>query len=623
MKKFLHGQFRNIVKFLLVILPLLFSISNITHADIKDIWAIGDGEKIFKYNIYHPGKSRNSIWDGEKIQLSGIYNEVLGFQIIVELDSTGVEALEISMSPPVHKKTGKVMDGSGSIKYGDRGYIEIFTQHYLHVTRPTQPNWFYGSENSAPEAMTGWIPDALIPSYARVGMGGFPVTVLPTRETEWRHQNELKITPRPPAQNQGFWIDLYLPRTQDLPPGAYESTISVWENGRLKKSVPVYLEVVNAFMPDENHSNVWVHNSGINELKNYFTDMSSSEIVHMMKAEGHRHRIDLAGGYAVHGSPFNEALLNEYKPYLDGTAFQPQYGYHGPGQNSGEKIFPIGMYGARVLGNTKESVQNESDKWVRWFEKEAPDTKYFLYLIDEPGPVQFPWIRERADWVKSNSGPGHKMPIQLTREFTEEIKDAIDIWNAFDGPELDKLEELRKVGKEYWFYNGNRPRYGSFILEGSAVDMRVNGWIKYLYDINTWLIWESTHWTHNGQGPKGRLRQRVFNEPLTFINWHMEWGNGDGILFYPGRMPHQLEEDRGLNLAMPSIRLKNIRRGQQDYELLWLVEQKSEKKKAKDFARQIVVKAMSEVEMTDPVAWSQKGDDYDKVRLQLLEILKQ
>jgi hypothetical protein len=153
--------------------------------------------------------------------------------------------------------------------------------------------------------------------------------------------------------------------------------------------------------------------------------------------------------------------------------------------------------------------------------------------------------------------------------------------------------------------------------------MRVNGWIKYLYDINTWLIWESTHWTHNGQGPKGRLRQRVFNEPLTFINWHMDWGNGDGILFYPGRMPHQPEEDRGLNLAMPSIRLKNIRRGQQDYELLWLVEQKAGKGKAKDFARKIVVKAMSEVEMTDPVAWSQKGDDYDKVRLQLLEILKQ
>jgi len=599
------------------------SLSYTSWARIINVWAIGDGEKIFRYEVNHSGKYGNSIWDGEKIKLHGIYNEVLGFQIIVELDSTGIEALEISMSPPVHKRTGEVMDGSGGIKYGERGYIEIFTHHYLHVTRPTQPNWFYGSENSAPVTMTGWIPDALIPSYARRGKGGFPVTVLPTSETELRHQNELKITPRLALQNQGFWIDLYLPRTQDLPPGDYESIISIWENGKLKKKIPVYFELVNAFMPDENHSNVWVHNSGINELKNYFIDMAPSEIMHMMKSEGHRHRIDLAGGYDAHGSPFDEALLNEYKPYLNGTAFQPQFGYQGPGQNAGEKIFPIGMYGARVLGNTKESVQNESDKWVRWFEKEAPDTKYFLYLIDEPGPVQFPWILERADWVKSNTGPGSKMPIQLTREFTEELKDAIDIWNAFDGPELNKLEELKKVGKDYWFYNGNRPRYGSFILEGAAVDMRVNGWIKYLCGINTWLIWESTHWTHNGQGPKGRLRQRVFNEPLTFINWHMDWGNGDGILFYPGRMPHQPEEDRGINLAMPSIKLKNIRRGQQDYELLWLVEQKVGKEKAKDLARQIVVKAMSEVEMTDPVAWSQKGDDYDRIRLQLLEILKQ
>ena len=214
------------------------------------------------------------------------------------------------------------------------------------------------------------------------------------------------------------------------------------------------------------------------------------------------------------------------------------------------------------------------------------------------------------------------MPIQITRGYTDELKDAIDIWNAYNGPDLEVLKMLKKAGKDHWFYNGNRPRYGSFILEGAAVDMRVNGWIKYLYDINTWLVWHSTHWTHNGQGPKARLMQRVFNEPLTFINWGMGWGNGDGILFYPGRMPHQPDEDRGINLAMPSIKLKNIRRGQQDYELLWLVEQKIGSKKAKAFARKVVVKAMSEVEMTDPVSWSQKGDDYDNIRDQLLEILK-
>ncbi len=189
------------------------------------------------------------------------------------------------------------------------------------------------------------------------------------------------------------------------------------------------------------------------------------------------------------------------------------------------------------------------------------------------------------------------------------------VWNSAG------LDELRKEGKDYWFYNGNRPRYGSEILEGTAVDLRVNGWIKYLFDINTWFVWESTHWTHNGQGPKGRLQQRIFNEPLTFINRHLEWGNGDGVLFYPGMMPHQPEENRGINRIMPSIRLKNIRRGQQDYELLWLAEQKEGADKIKSLARELVVKAMDEIDMDDKVYWPQHGDAYDEMRDRLLDIL--
>jgi hypothetical protein len=117
--------------------------------------------------------------------------------------------------------------------------------------------------------------------------------------------------------------------------------------------------------------------------------------------------------------------------------------------------------------------------------------------------------------------------------------------------------------------------------------------------------------------------QRVFNEPLTFINGGLNWGNGDGILFYPGRMPHQTSESRGLNRIIPSIRLKNIRRGQQDYELLWLAEKKEGKEAIRAMARQLVVKAMDEVDMDDKVYWPQDGDAYDEMRDRLLDIIKE
>ena len=130
--------------------------------------------------------------------------------------------------------------------------------------------------------------------------------------------------------------------------------------------------------------------------------------------------------------------------------------------------------------------------------------------------MKYEFIKEQVSWIKSNPGPGKKMKIQVTTGYVDALKDAVDIWDAYDGVELGRMDELRKEGKDYWFYNGNRPRYGSEILEGTAVDLRVNGWIKYLFDINTWFVWESTHWTHNGQGPKGRLQQRIIFVLLQF-----------------------------------------------------------------------------------------------------------
>ncbi len=613
-------NFKISLKYVIVSLIVMLSHFNL-NAQIVSVWAVGDGEKIFKYDTDHSAKSKNSIWDGEQVNLRGLFNEVLGFQLIVEVDSTGANGLEISMNPPIHAKTGMIIGGSGAVKYGDQGYIEFFSQHYLHVKNPTKPNWFYGSENSAPSKMTGWIPDALIPSDALVGQGGFPLTIPPTKKEVYRHQNIVDVVPRKASLNQGFWIDLYLPRDQHYPSGIYASEIQVWVEGKVFTRIPVEIEIIDAYLPDENHSNVWVYNSGMDELSVYFPGISNEQIRQMIKNEAHRHRIELVGGFKAHQVAFDESTLTEYKPFVDGSAYTPAFGYHGPGEGIGEKLFPIGMYGGQVLGTTKEEMQKESDKWALWFEKNAPGVTYFKYMIDEPGPSQYSFIDEQVGWIKSNPGPGKKVKIQVTTGYVEDLKDAVDIWDAYDGVELDRLEGLQKEGKDYWFYNGNRPRYGSVILEGTAVDLRVNGWIKYLFNINTWFVWQSTHWTHNSQGPKGSLQQHIFNEPLTFINRHLEWGNGDGVLFYPGRMPHQPEENRGINRIIPSIRLKNIRKGQQDYELLWLAEQKVGAEKIKALARELVVKAMDEIDMEDKVYWPQNGDAYDTMRDRLLDII--
>ena len=597
---------------ILIITAIFFLNDQSAYSQVKNAWVAGDGEKVFRNDDMHPAKESNYIWNGDTIRLKGLYNEVLAFQVIVEVDKKGAEAIEISVDSPVEKDSGKVIGGS-TLKYGPAGTVEIFSEHYLHVVDSTHPNWFYGSAAAAPKKMTGWIPDALIPTNAMPGRGGFPLNV-PAVNARDKHFMECSF------QNQGFWVDIHLPRDQkSFPPGVYHGMVKVLEAGKVIKEMPLEIELLPFYLSEDNATNIWAYNGNIGE---YFPGLSQDNIDKMIKFEAHRHRVNMSGGFDVNRSPFNNDNMDRYKAYLDGSAFIPANGYNGPGEGTGEALFPIGMYGSNVLGDNREEAWKQSDLWVEWFNNNAPEITYFWYIIDEPTQPVFDLVKEKASWVKSNPGVGKSLPVFTTSHYVEELSGSIDIWAAYDGVELKILPTLRAKGGDYWFYNGNRPRIGSVILEGAGIDYRVNPWILYKYGINQWFIWETTHWQHNSQGPKGRLHQNVFVNPLTFINNTMDFGNGDGILFYPGRMPFYPDEDRGLNQLMPSIRLKNLRRGQQDAVLMKMAEQIAGRETVLKMISRIVPKAMSEVKMTDKVQWSENSTDYDQVRDELLQLLK-
>ncbi len=612
-------------RFFVVILQAIFLFQNYSvYSQIQTVWALGDGEKVLRENLNHPDKKGNFTWDGKTIRIKGLYNEVLAFQVILETGQEGATGIEIAVENPVNKQSGKVIGGN-TLKYGPPGTIEIFTQHYLEVpeNRYTPPSWFYGSPASAPKHLHGWIPDALIPVNAKNRPSGAyddldPQEFGKTGQTV----NDLGGLPIDigPSRNQGFWIDIHLPRDRkNFPAGIYSGKVQVLEKGRLIKDIPVEITLLPEYLPDENATNIWLYTSAV---YSYFNELQQDKVDEMLKFEGHRHRIDVVGGFAVNRTRFNKLAMDNYKPWLDGSAFTPANGYWGPGVGSGEKYFPVGIYGANVLGNTKEEVQAESNLWVDWFKQNAPDVVYFWYITDEPPVSRYPWVKERAGWVHSNPGTGKELPVFTTRGYQKELEGAIDIWSAYNGVKLEDLELARKEGGDYFFYNGLRPHNGTTILEGAAVDFRLNSWLLYKYGINCHFIWHGTHWRHNWQGPKGNLHQNVYQSPLTFTEFgENEHGNGAGILFYPGRMPYYPEEDRGMNNLFPSVRLKNIRRGQQDALLMKLAEEKAGREPVVDIINKVVPKAMNEIEKEDPIPWSENGDDYDRARDALLKLI--
>jgi hypothetical protein len=142
--------------------------------------------------------------------------------------------------------------------------------------------------------MTGWIPDALIPIDAPHGLGGFPVDIAPLDTTAIHSKGAS-------SQNQGFWIDISLPRDQkNFPAEMYYGKVKVLQKGNLIQEIPLEVTLLPHYLPDENHQTIWVFSG---DVYPYFPGLAKKQIDDMIKFEGHRHRVDMVGGFAANQSP--------------------------------------------------------------------------------------------------------------------------------------------------------------------------------------------------------------------------------------------------------------------------------------------------------------------------------
>jgi len=126
----------------------------------------------------------------------------------------------------------------------------------------------------------------------------------------------------------------------------------------------------------------------------------------------------------------------------------------------------------------------------------------------------------------------------------------IDIWcfqiAYYDEEKRQKLEEM---GKEIWMYvSGPLASYPNLALDFPAIDPRIIPWMCWKYDIKGFLYWCVNYWTVNPW-------KETMNTP-----WQQ---NCNGVLYYPGT-----------DGPVASLRLKIMRDGLEDYEYLYLLNEK-------------------------------------------------
>jgi hypothetical protein len=163
-----------------------------------------------------------------------------------------------------------------------------------------------------------------------------------------------------------------------------------------------------------------------------------------------------------------------------------------------------------------------------------------------------------------------------------------------------------------WFYTSccaGEPAVGAPYLEGEALGMRTWGWIVYRYQLQGGVTWEMDAGFANLPG--------CWTDPMC-----SGYGiNGDATLFYAG-WTIGLPDDQ----PVASIRLKNLRRGSQDYEYLWLLAAADgDNARAAALAASVVPQALDDglepYVATPPGLWAHTPFSFEDARRQIADWL--
>ena len=575
----------------------MFFFAPLTHASVRSIWSVNDGEKIERDDLNNPNKSNNSAWDGQKIKIFGARNEIIAFQIIVEADKEGINGLTVTLKELARR------DGKGTIKYtaptlDPTNYvgrpIQLFSINYMNVEMASRAQWVYQPDSpAAPKDPTGWKPVQLVPENARAGHGGFP----------------LKVSA---DANQGIWIEIYTDRS--LPPGLYNGSVTVVADGK-KQMVPIELELFDFTLPDENSMQAMVYYESLQPTLYHGRDLDAE--YHRF---AHRQRIELVQSYDIAG-------VEAQRGRFDGKDFSRARGYEGPGQNVGNQIIPRTFYGPGKAFDDRASAWREADKWITFLQANLPRALTFLYLPDEPGPSQYNYIRQLAENVHSNPGPGKALPTFITKHYVKELDGAIDIWDTGPlGYDIKRAEEERARGRKYWIYNGGRPAAGAIVIDSPATDARATIWACFKHGVDNYFFWNGVHWQHNRQ-KVGERKQNVWANPITFDNRGQPnkpikdqgYINGDGVLMYPGEEKLHQDQDRGIGGPISTIQLANLRRGLQDHQYLTLARKLKLDSLVDAVLQSVVPRVFSD--SGPAVGFSEAGNDYERARYKLAQAI--
>jgi hypothetical protein len=522
-----------------------------------NIW-VTDGMSKVRQDSGSPGTVKWSI-------LYAAQNEFESFQIHEQAGASPVILNNVAVSDLVNAQTGTHIPASTN--------IFVYREAYLNITSPSDVY-----------ATTGYYPDILIPTvdpYYKQARTAFPVTIAAN-------------------QNQSIWIDVLVPTT--APSGYYVGTATVTNGGATYARLPILLAVWNFSLPS---------------TPTLVTSYSAENTGMCLQAYGSLAGCSVFPGAGGSSTTAQELTsVDEAKLLLDHrmtkadvvelapttndfTHFDSMYGalMNGTANTilSGAKLTSIYYLPGGISINT-----TNLQWWVTHFNANRWLPRLSAYTCDEP-PSGCNW----SDLQTAHSSTQAVTPSVPTLVASPSIQRMInqgvladDAYMNIFAPTIYDMESRTVTNQRsryntwltsggtrvLWMYqscgSSGGPNNGgacvknlqgdststwpSAFIDSAPVRNRIFEWMSYLYNVSGELYWDIDFcWEFTTDKCTSAGDSSTLNDP--WISDYFLGNNGDGTLIYPGT---QAKIGGTTPVPIPSIRLKLIRDGIEDYEYL-------------------------------------------------------
>lgn len=478
-----------------------------------DIWTVDSLTRVQPYEQPRPNSS--------EARLKAARNEFEAVQVILRSHAP-LRAVSATVTDLTGLRGNRI----------DKEHISLFREHYIRVSRPSPKSPF----------PPGWWPDALIPfqnpdTHLPLAGGRFPSG---TFDLESEH-------------NQPLWVEVYVPA--DTPAGLYNGVIRITMNGRSVASVPLTLEVWDFSLPPvPSVRSDFGSFERVAEFHRVSPETPEYLLVRRYEDSLIRHRLmpnrprTTVPSVAPDGTVDVQKVNSVMKHYMDHVGINSWRIPLGPSQP-----FPD------TLGKDRERTIRYLRSLYAYMEGHGWGSRTFIYPVDEPRtPEQYQQVREFAALARE----AHRdIKLLLTdtpipeRPGPRELFGAVNIWVVLFGS-FDEAAVAKRLaaGNEVWSYTA-LTQGGQSIphwqLDFPLLNYRIPLWINWRYGLTGLLYWTTVYWRDTGD---------PWVNPISYEDRY----NGEGSLFYPGTAV-------GYDGPVPSIRLKAIRDGMEDYEYLRLL----------------------------------------------------